>query len=49
VLRMAVTIPARLMGRPDLARIDGRRPEDLVWLTPELKARPLPGAHGASA
>ena len=31
-LRMAVTIPARVIGRPDLATILGRRVEDLVLL-----------------
>jgi N-acetylglucosamine-6-phosphate deacetylase len=35
-LRAAVTVPARLIGRDDLARIGGRRVEDLVRLGPGL-------------
>jgi N-acetylglucosamine-6-phosphate deacetylase len=31
-LRMAVTVPARVIGRPDLARLAGRRAEDLLVL-----------------
>lgn len=34
-LRMAVTVPARLMGRGDLARITGRAADDLVHLDPD--------------
>jgi N-acetylglucosamine-6-phosphate deacetylase len=31
-LRMAVTVPARLIGRPDLARIEGRSAAELRLL-----------------
>jgi N-acetylglucosamine-6-phosphate deacetylase len=36
-LRMAVTVPARLAGRPDLARLDGRRAADLLRLDDGLR------------
>lgn len=35
-LRMAVTIPARVIGRPDLARALGRTAADLLVLAPDL-------------
>jgi N-acetylglucosamine-6-phosphate deacetylase len=38
-LRMAVTVPAQLIGRDDLARIEGRDTRDLVHLAPDLSFR----------
>jgi N-acetylglucosamine-6-phosphate deacetylase len=38
-LRMAVTVPARLIGRPDLARVEGRAAADLVVLGAGLGLR----------
>ena len=38
-LRMAVTVPARLIGRPDLARVEGRAAADLVVLGEGLGLR----------
>lgn len=35
-LRMAVTVPARLIGRPDLAALTGRAAGDVVILGPDL-------------
>ena len=35
-LRMAVTVPARVIGRPDLARVAGRDAEDLLVLDATL-------------
>lgn len=40
-LRMAVTVPARLMGQGDLARLDGRALADLVHLGPDWAFRGL--------
>lgn len=49
-LRAAVTIPARLIGREDLARIAGRRAADLVRLGPGLSAcEPLGPRFSAAA
>ncbi len=41
-LRMAITRPAELIGRPDLARLDGRPLEDLILLDAEGRLTPLP-------
>lgn len=38
-LQMAVTVPARLIGRPDLAQVSGRRADDLVLLDPGFAYR----------
>ncbi len=38
-LRAGVTVPARLIGRPDLARLDGRATRDLLRLGPGLSLR----------
>lgn len=38
-LRMAITVPAQLIGRDDLARIEGRALGDLVHLAPDLSFR----------
>ena len=43
-LRMAVTRPAELIGRPDLARIEGRRVEDLILLDTDWRLVSLPHA-----
>lgn len=43
-LRMAVTVPARLIGRPDLARLEGRGVEDLLLLDASLAPTALGGA-----
>lgn len=40
-LRMAVTNPARLMGCGELARLKGRKVEDLVAISPDLGAARL--------
>ena len=40
-LRMAVTVPARLIGRPDLATIAGRAMADLVLLDAQFGASPF--------
>ena len=36
-LRMAITVPARVVGRPELARLQGRTLRDLVHLSPDLR------------
>lgn len=48
-LRAAVTIPARLIGREDLARIAGRRATDLVRLGPGLSSCTPLGARVSAA
>lgn len=40
-LRMAVTIPARLIGRPDLSGLLGRAVQDILLLDPQFGAVPL--------
>ena len=40
-LRMAVTVPARVIGRPDLARLEGRSLADLLVLDAQFGATPL--------
>lgn len=48
-LRMAVTVPARLVGRADLARVDGRDSADLLLLTDDLqRLGPLADARGSA-
>lgn len=42
-LRMAVTVPARVIGRPDLARLEGRALADLLLLDAQFGATPLQG------
>ena len=37
VFKMAVTVPAELIGRYDLAKIDGRLISDLILLSPEFE------------
>lgn len=42
-LRMAITIPAQVMGLPQMAQIENRQIEDIVALSPDLsKLLPLP-------
>jgi N-acetylglucosamine-6-phosphate deacetylase len=41
-LRMAVTVPARVIGRPDLAQIIGRPAADLLLLDPDWRGVALP-------
>lgn len=43
-LQMVTTIPAKVIDRPDLARIEGRSPADLVLLDTNMAARPLTDA-----
>lgn len=43
-LRMAVTVPARLMGQGALARLDGRRLDDLVRLGTDWSFQGLAGS-----
>lgn len=38
-LRMAVTVPARVIGRPDLARLEGRALDDVLLLDGAWKVR----------
>lgn len=38
-LKMAVTHPAQLLGRPDLTTVIGRRADDLICLSPDLGVR----------
>lgn len=40
-LRMAITVPARLIGRPDLSGILGRSVDDLLVLDAQLAVAPL--------
>lgn len=42
-LRMAVTVPATVIGRPDLARLEGRALADLLLLDAQYGATALPG------
>ncbi len=48
-LRMAVTVPARVIGRPDLARLEGRALADLLLLDAQFGATPLQGRLTALA
>ena len=49
-LRMAVTVPAEVIGRPDLARLEGRALTDVVLLNADLVTTPLQDAlAGATA
>ena len=49
-LRMAVTVPAEVIGRPDLARLAGRALTDVVLLDADLVTTPLQDAlAGATA
>ena len=43
-LRMAVTVPAEVIGRPDLARLEGRALTDVVLLDAEFGVTPLQDA-----
>lgn len=43
-LRMAVTVPAEVIGRPDLARLEGRALTDVVLLNADLVTTPLQDA-----
>lgn len=42
-LRMAVTVPARVIGRPGLGQLAGRQVGDLLWLDHACRMMSLPG------